>query len=1317
MQLRLYSGQDIDLHQFDFLDNRKSFEIIEDVISRKNKIPLCDVLDSRNEGVNEATKRLKRIHRNDNYIFQERGAKDLYIGWPFVEGKFIDGTPVRCPLLFFPVSLEHDEKKWYLQLRKDVNITFNKSFVLAYGHFNETKTNDDFIEKTFDHFDGDSQVFRNELYQFLKDSPLEINFNQELFSDKLLPFDEYKKIKFEQYFKTGVIKLVPKGVLGIYPQAGSYLVPDYEKMLDRGEYASIEDFFLDRSTENPLEHSFESQNSFRFLNEVREDHTFTPFKADASQENAIKAVKKGNSLVVQGPPGTGKSQLICNLISDFIARGQRVLVVCQKKAALDVVYKRMKEKDVGDFIALVHDFKNDRKHIYDQLNNQIEKLEEYQHKNNQLDTIYLERDFAQYSRKIDQLIEEFEEFKFNLFDETECGYSAKELYLTSDPKKQSINLKLEYRYFTREGKKNYLEKLQRFLPYLLKFERTEHPWKDRVNFKNFGIQDMKEIKALLKEIPEYQEEFKENTKATIGDPVNLEEAEWILDRKEVLSDLLDVISDPTIYSYFQHMLKYKPDKNWFLIRENVIMDCFKRSGIESSIPVEELGKFQEALEKCIKARKRYDKWLRWWFFSKDKYLIKKAIVANNLNWSKAGFKLLIKKIDNRLNVEHNISQLMECEWLKEMPATLDVNVLNKWFHEQSVALEALTLSEELRSFREYLKIDTTPYENLCEKVSKVLKYCKKVVKQKRKWEQFLTDNQIEKIVNDYEVAQRLSESLDKDFDALVEFDRLKETFYKNELEVTDKLIDASPKKTFEALSDLLNNSIKLHWVDHIETKYPVLRSVSSMRLQQNELELQEAIRERIKLCKDILLLKVREQTYRNVEYNRLRNMVTYRDLKHQVTKKRKIWPLRKTIANHAEEIFDLIPCWMASPESVSAIFPMEKYFDLVIFDEASQCFAEKGIPSMYRGKQVVVTGDEKQLSPNELYQIRWEDEEEDSLETEVDSLLDLSSKFLMQVHLRGHYRSKSLDLIDFSNQHFYNNKLRLLPDHKDINEKDPAINYVKIDGLWENGANQLEAEKVVEITQKLLEDGKKDIGIVTFNFRQQNLIQDLLEEKSIEKKFIIPYSVFIKNIENVQGDERDIIIFSVGYAPDTRGRLNMQFGSLNMEKGENRLNVAVTRAREKIFMVSSIMPQQLKVEDTKHDGPKLFKKYLEYAFNVSEGRYTPTPYTEDHATKWYLKNKLPELLKGFDDTKELKPELPFADLTLKQKEGYYEALFLTDDDLYFQSISAKDAHAYVPLSLKQKKWKFERVYSRTYWVEREKLQEELITFVNKNAAI
>lgn len=1314
LQLRLFSGQDIDLHDIDFLNDAPSFEIINALINRKSKISLCDILDSRNESINAFSKKLKNIHRRTKFIEEERGAKDLYVGWPFVRGKFSDGTAVRCPLLFFPVSIDHDEKRWYLKPQKDVNITFNKSFLLAYAHFNQKRLKDDFIDIAFDELNTDSQIFRTELYSILKDGPIEINFNQDNFNNKLQHFETFSKATFDNENGIGELKLFPEAILGVYPQAGSYLVPDYHHLLENPPHEDLEAFFMSKIGASLDYGSLAAGGQTNFVGQIKEEHTFTPYKTDASQENAIKAVKKGYSLVVQGPPGTGKSQLICNLASDFIARGKRVLIVCQKRAALDVVYNRLKEKDIADFAALVHDFKNDRKLIYDKIASQIDRINEYQQRNNALDTIHLERSHLQASRKIDQLTEELEDFRNALFSDKDCGISIKELYLTSNPENPFVNLKQEFNLFDLDRINEFSSLLERYLPYYEQLEQKPHPWKERKTFKNWGITDQKEIETVLDEIEPYQEKFIAKQASLLGNGFSIDESDWILDREQQILDMLDLVKPTKIFGYFKHVLKKKVDVDWLLLKEKRISECFHEPGIESVLTAEELGPFQEALQKCLKARKRLYKWVLWKLFSKDKYKIKRVIVGNDLDWTKKGFKKLKQKIDNRLNLEHNLTSLKTKDWLTDFPPGNDRRAIESWFNDYTVAMEAKLVSEELRSFRDYLKIDLSDYKSLNTRMTAVLKECHLAKETRMRWETYLSHGQVSHILEDYKFVKALKHSLKNDFDSLCEFDKIKAAILPSETPVLNKVLEYDLKSSEKEIVALFQNSIRLAWIDHLETKYPILRAVSSKKMEQMENELQQQIKQKMGVSKDILILKAREKTYDDVEYNRLNNMVTYRDLHHQATKKRKIWPIRKTINAHHDEIFKLLPCWLTSPESVSAIFPMEQLFDLVIFDEASQCFAEKGIPAIYRGSQVVVTGDEKQLSPNDLYQIRYEGEEEDdSPVLAIDSLLDLTNKYLLEIQLEGHYRSESLDLIDFSNRHFYQNKLRLLPHFTDINTREPGIRYTHVKGIWDNGHNEIEAIAVVDEALKLLENGEKGIGIVTFNYKQQHHIQDLLEQKSIEKSVLIPESLFVKNIENVQGDERDIIIFSIGYAPNAKGKLTMQFGSLNSEKGENRLNVAITRAREKVIVVSSILPQQLVVEDTKHEGPKLFKKYLEYAFEVSNGDYIPSPSIPNgFRSAWYLKNQLPGLISDNKTNFEFNQELPFADLTVKENSNY-TSLILTDDDLYYQSISAKDVHAYVPLGLKQKKWKFKRFYSRGIWANREKETNELQRFLSK----
>ncbi|MEP2026294.1 MAG: AAA domain-containing protein [Reichenbachiella sp.] len=1312
---KLPVGQFIDLHEFDFARNEPSFSILEGILSRKAKIPLCEIQNSRDQDSNRLSQKIKQLKREDHLIFEERGAKDLYVGWPFVKGKFSDGTLVRCPLLFFPVELDADKKDWHLMSRKDVNVTMNKSFLLAYAYFNGLPANENLLERVFDDFDKESKGFRTDLYELLKEEQLEINFNQDNFTNELSSFKTYKRSELELSEKDGELKLFPEAVVGIFPQAGSYLVPDYLTLLEHPKLSTLEQFFAERNLD---ETQSEDTSYYRFLKRVKEDQTFTPFKMDAYQENVIKAVKKGNSAVVQGPPGTGKSQLICNLVADYIARGKNVLVVSQKKAALDVVFERLKEKELNDFIGLLHDFKNDRKPIYEQLEGQINRMEDYQSVNNSLDAIQLERNFLKTSRRIDQLDEELSEFKASLFDETECGLSVKELYLTSDPHAPAVSLNLEYRDIKFNDLDSFKRKLYTYTQYGEGFLNEHHPWFNRKPFINYKVSDLNLISKHLEEIKLYINVLETVTEKAIGKKVSFEDVVEIIKKYSEIEHLVSVLKDPLVYNALNLVLRNAQrvvSKEKLVETEKLVMQSYEGEGAELSLSSDELGRFQEALDRSLDARKSIFKWLRWKLFSKDKIFITRVLVNNGLKSDRASFDTLVQKVDNRLNLEHNLSTLKGEPALGPFPPGNSKVEIKNWFFYQKQAAEAQTTLNEIRHMNEYispLSLNQTEYTN---KLSSLLTALKPIGEKLEEWEVYFSIPQLRLIFAGQLDVEQLLSSLKKDFDSLCEFDKLQNELNEDELRIITKLLEEEPRVNADDWWRLFDNSLRLAWIEHIELKFPILRAVSSQKFEDMQAELQECVKNKLSMSVEILLLKARERVYKNVEYNRLNNRVTYRDLYHQVTKKRRIWPVRKVIANYPREVFDLIPCWLASPESASAIFPMEKVFDLVIFDEASQCFVEKGIPAMFRGKQVVIAGDDKQLRPNDLYQVRWEEEnDQDVIELDFDSLLNLGSQYLMQVQLNGHYRSKNLDLIRFSNDHFYDQRLKMLPDFNDLNKDQTAIDYVKVEGFWQKNTNHEEAVRVAQIIQGLLKKNSKlEIGVVTFNATQQMYILDFLEEYSLENNFTIPESLIVKNIENIQGDEKDVIIFSTVYGPDLNGKMNMNFGSLNAEGGENRLNVAITRAREKIYLVTSIMPQQLHVEEAKNEGPKLLKKYLEYAYAISERTLTRAEKsTDNHSSSWFLKDRIQAL--GFDHFKTLEIDhtLPFVDLAIKNKDQYVAAL-ITDDDLYHHDISIKASHVYRPFTLKQKNWKFEMISSRQFWMDSEHIKERINRLITR----
>ncbi|WP_435522898.1 DEAD/DEAH box helicase [Chryseobacterium indoltheticum] len=273
----------------------------------------------------------------------------------------------------------------------------------------------------------------------------------------------------------------------------------------------------------------------------------------------------------------------------------------------------------------------------------------------------------------------------------------------------------------------------------------------------------------------------------------------------------------------------------------------------------------------------------------------------------------------------------------------------------------------------------------------------------------------------------------------------------------------------------------------------------------------------------------------------------------------------------------LKPCMLMSPISVAQYFDVnEEHFDIVIFDEASQLPTSEAVSALARAKQAIIVGDPKQMPPTSFFASQKVDEENFELEDLESILDDCLALSIPSNYLLRHYRSKHESLISFSNAHFYDNKLLTFPSPDDLNRK---VTFEFIDGFYDKGktrTNKNEAEAIIEYIRIHLENkNKKSIGVVTFSQTQQSLIEDLLQKLFLENPHLEEFAInseepiFIKNLENVQGDERDIILFSIGYGPDEEGKVSMNFGPLNRDGGWRRLNVAVTRARYemKVFLL------------------------------------------------------------------------------------------------------------------------------------------------------
>jgi superfamily I DNA and/or RNA helicase/very-short-patch-repair endonuclease len=513
------------------------------------------------------------------------------------------------------------------------------------------------------------------------------------------------------------------------------------------------------------------------------------------------------------------------------------------------------------------------------------------------------------------------------------------------------------------------------------------------------------------------------------------------------------------------------------------------------------------------------------------------------------------------------------------------------------------------------------------------------------------------------------------------------------------------------------------WIEKSESKNPNLLDISNGEYEHTTRQYRELLQLKREVSAKYLkrLLKKQMQQFESLEKQRKAIL--------NETKKKRLLPIRKLLENYPD-LINVVSIWMVSPETASTLFPLEEgYFDLVIFDEASQCPLENSIPAVYRAKKLVICGDDKQLKPNMVGKkvgLSYEEEDEEYVEEleESESLLSLAARAFQSKRLKWHYRSASEELINFSNHAFYKD-IQVAPNVKPFSDL-PAIQWIETDGVWMNNQNLKEAEKVVELIRNHLINGDgKSLGVVTFNQEQAQLIERLLETKIQEDpEFRQHYEMIqsgpldsritIKNIENIQGDERDIMIFSIAYGRNIDGNVVHQFGSLSQAGGENRLNVAITRAKHRIIIVCSIYPSELTVNE-QNLGPYYFKKYLEYAYFVSK---------KEHANALSILKLMNNKMKIAHRQQELKFNSIFErevyealtkmgytvhtqvgasnyriDLAIINPDCPTEYILGVECDgaMYHSSKSARERDVTRQLFLERQGWKIERIWSRNWW--------------------
>jgi len=449
-------------------------------------------------------------------------------------------------------------------------------------------------------------------------------------------------------------------------------------------------------------------------------------------------------------------------------------------------------------------------------------------------------------------------------------------------------------------------------------------------------------------------------------------------------------------------------------------------------------------------------------------------------------------------------------------------------------------------------------------------------------------------------------------------------------------------------------------------------------------------------------------------------------LRRELQKKTRHVPVRQLMQRLPSLLPKLKPCLLMSPLSVAQYLDAgHSQFDVVVFDEASQIPVWDSVGAIARGQQLVVVGDTKQLPPTSFFSKSTNDEEgavDDGQVEDLESILDeCLGADMNRLRLQWHYRSKHESLITFSNVTYYDSQLITFPSPV---TDDVAVRLERVSGVYDRGGsrtNRAEAEAIVRgIEQHYLDKARRrrTLGVVTFNQPQQSLIETLLDarrranaelDKAISAQSREP--LFIKNLENVQGDERDVIYFSITYGPDASGKMTMNFGPLNGEGGHRRLNVAISRAREGVVIYSTLLPEQIDLSRVRAAGVRDLKHYLEFALkgpralveqSLPTGREPDSPF-ETQVIKvlrergWVVHPQVG--CSGYRiDMGVVDPRAP----------GRYLLGIECDGHAYHSGATARDRDRLRQVVLEGLGWRLHRVWSTDWWINPEREVEKLL---------
>lgn len=1056
---------------------------------------------------------------------------------------------------------------------------------------------------------------------------------------------------------------------------------------------------------------------------------FCPRSADSSQLAAVMAAAAGHDFVLEGPPGTGKSQTITNIIAHCLAHGKRVLFVAEKRAALDVVHRRLREEGLEPFCLELHSNKTGKGEVLAQFQRSLDVIDS--RKNSE---------WEERATELADLRTRLNAYARALHESLPCGLSPYSCFDYLLPRQNESTVRLEEWKEILETTRATLERArdvsrllrERALPlgelnshFLAEIGREDWSpaWSEGM------LDQLRAYKPLIEQLDAIAND--------LGAWLKIPSVRMSLTQLYNVAYLAETLCSPiAVGPRFATM-------PWSKLSTEI--DSWAALASERASLRNQLQCFDESRLLALGLDALQQKWQTSqasWFLPKwlGASAVRKELQSVRTDGAKvqpsqmADFltqAIRLRMLNQELAAQSTAEETLGVLWGNGMPTAEDLDAARTWgesFHSRLLAcagddfewLERLRqlfsalFREGLGSFGSNTPIGTR-FVNFLNAFSGCVTTFNEIGD-----ELVLRREAVDQSADHIAAVRTLIERFESGWHQLrpwCAWQKIRSEAHR--LGLTPLVARVEEGATEDAPA-LFERSFRRALLFAAIEKDPTLRGFFGTEHGERIDRFRQLDDRLVQLARD----SIHGRLAANVPREDLRDIPKAEIglLRKELGKKMRHIPVRRLLSSIPKLLPRLKPCVLMSPLSVAQYLDStHEHFDVVIFDEASQIPVWDAIGAIARGSQLIVVGDPKQLPPTNFFGKSEDEDEEIAPEnTDLESILDeLLSAGMRHKRLQWHYRSRHEGLIAFSNRHYYENDLLTFPSPE---TKLGGVRFCHIaEARYDKGksrTNPGEARALVdELVRRLLDSQaeRRSYGIVTFSMAQQQLVEDLLDQKrrehpEIEVHFgdtppVESEPVFVKNLENVQGDERDVILFSICYGPDESGKLSMNFGPLNREGGERRLNVAITRAKHEVLVFSGLRGDQIDLTRTRSRGVRDLKYFLEYAERGPKALAAATSASADANADSEFERLVAKRIRdaGYEVHFQVGCSGYRIDLGIVDPKaaGRYILGVECDGATYHRAATARDRDKLRQLVLEGLGWKLHRIWSTDWWHDAE----------------